>query len=322
MVKHWNRKHNQRAQKKLLGQDSTVISEYPEYPPPIEPTMTTSAPQSGYFAYFALPGEVRNQIMDLVLKPGNIHFPQPSRKNTQAPPGVHFLASNRQVYTEGRGIFYSENTFHLPPGPITYTRQVFNPWQPQHLALIRRVTLHIGLHDLGHIDGFKQFDNKRQDTYGPLGFWSLYEVDYWLMRIWKSKIIFVRKHFPNLEEFRIVFWDIDYDVYTGYEHNKGHSVQPSHAIRGNEAATTGANGEAASKRAVTIVYKGEDIKATLRNFHMNGEVTKKMAHSQLHSTLVNATIQLRIQLRGYNSWEAVKAKLAEMTAAHELRIRR
>jgi len=157
MVNHQNRKHSRSASKSISGQKGTVTSEYPEGLPRTEPTMTTSAPQRGCFAYFALPGEVRNQIMNLVLKPGDIHFPQTSTKDTQSLSGFQFLASNRQAYTEGRSIFYSASTFHLPPGPVSYTKSMFDLYQPQSLALLRRVTLHIGLHDLGYVEKICNF---------------------------------------------------------------------------------------------------------------------------------------------------------------------
>jgi hypothetical protein len=317
MVKHWNKKHNQRASKKLSGQKSTLTSESPGCPSPITPIITTSAPQSGFFDYFALPGEVRNQIMDLLLKPGEIHYPQPSTKNTHSPPAVQFLASSRQAYTEGCGIFFSDNTFHLPAGPAAYTKSLFGQYQPQTLALIRSVTLHIGLHDLGYTDGYKQFDDR---NCGEIKLWKYDEINDCLEKIWRSKIIFVRNKFRNLEEFRIVFSDLDYDVETKDKRINVNLHQP-YVIRGSEATIPGANDGAAPKRVVTLVYKGEEIKAGLQDISMkcHMEWIKDRSYSHLHWTLVEATGQFWRELREFEflTWEGLRSKLAEKIAEHE-----
>lgn len=332
--------------KNFLGQTDTTTSESPGCPPPIEPIITTSAPQTGYFD---LPGEVRNQIMDLVLKPGDIHFSRNSTQADQAPPGVQLLASNRQAYTEGCGIFYSENTFHIPPGPIACTERVLEQYQPQHLALIRRLTLHVGLHDLGYFGDLRQFDKTTLDDVGYVGdlkqsnkrthrlsitWQSFNDMNSCLEELWRSKLLYVREHFHNLKEFRIVFWDLDYDVWITDDAQKVSFIQP-HVLRANEATVPGPYGEAVPKQVVTFVYNGEDINTALRHLPMNveylcylrmsgdNEVFRgRRAYGEL---LLEAAFQTQ---RDVLLWEVfdcsldVEDKLPDLMARHELRIRR
>ena len=76
-------------------------------------------------SYLSLPGEIRNQIMDLVLVPGHIyldwHF-RP-RKLDGLRSGVQIMATCRQVYEEARGVYYSKNVLHLSPESIEATEK-------------------------------------------------------------------------------------------------------------------------------------------------------------------------------------------------------
>lgn len=125
------------------------------------PVPDSSVPAVGYFA---LPGEIRNKIMQLVLCPGDIylrskptvHNHQISYTNdpantAQSPPGIQLLATCRQAYNEGHALYYSGNVFHLPPGPLSATETILNNMQPESLSLIRRVNLTAGLLDLASL---------------------------------------------------------------------------------------------------------------------------------------------------------------------------
>lgn len=114
--------------------------------------------------FFALPGEIRNRIMQLVLCPGHIYLrSKPAASNhhisysndpasaTRSPPGIQLLATCRQAYNEGRALYYSGNVFHLPPGPLSATEAILNKVQPESLSLIRRVNLPAGLLDLASL---------------------------------------------------------------------------------------------------------------------------------------------------------------------------
>ena len=106
-------------------------------------------------SYFSLPGEVRNKIMGYALVGGH---PSPYDPVSEAPtrsqdiaarvdirPGVQLIATCKQAYVEGHGLFYSANTFHLPPQmPFLWPERL----QPKHKAMIKRISITIGLREL------------------------------------------------------------------------------------------------------------------------------------------------------------------------------
>ena len=98
--------------------------------------------------YYSLPGEVRNKIMDEVLVQGDVHICTPdseSLTNTDSQPGFQLTATCKQAYYEGHEIFYSSNTFHLPP---TMTFDWSDKLQPEHKAMIKRIGITLGLDEL------------------------------------------------------------------------------------------------------------------------------------------------------------------------------
>ena len=59
--------------------------------------------------------------------------------------GVQLIATCKQAYAEGHGLFYSNNTFHLPPKmPFLWPEQL----QAKHKAMIKRISITIGLVEL------------------------------------------------------------------------------------------------------------------------------------------------------------------------------
>ena len=125
------------------------------------PVPNSSVPAA---SYFALPGEIRNKIMHLVLCPGHIYLrSKPTASNhyisysndpdnaTQSPPGIQLLATCRQAYNEGHALYYSANVFHLPPGPLSATEAILNNIQPESLSLIHHINLTTGLLDLASL---------------------------------------------------------------------------------------------------------------------------------------------------------------------------
>ena len=110
-------------------------------------------------SYFSLPGEVRNKIMDLVLVHGDVYpcrsVPKTSsdtKANVVSPPGIQLLATCKQAYNEGYELFYSSNTFHLPP---TMTFEWSNELQAKHKAMVKRISITLDLEDL-NVTTFKQ----------------------------------------------------------------------------------------------------------------------------------------------------------------------
>lgn len=90
--------------------------------------------------------------MGYVLVPGDVYPYTPVDKTSTASPGtaanvntwssVHLLATCKQAYLEGHTIFYSSNTFHLPP---TLTFSWSDRLLAKHKAMIKRISLTIGL---------------------------------------------------------------------------------------------------------------------------------------------------------------------------------
>ncbi|KAL8715401.1 MAG: hypothetical protein Q9220_000734 [cf. Caloplaca sp. 1 TL-2023] len=62
--------------------------------------------------------------------------------------GPHFLSTCRTAYVEGHPMFYSQNTFHIPHGPLSITQSYFDRLHPEHKRLIRRIVLDMNLLDL------------------------------------------------------------------------------------------------------------------------------------------------------------------------------
>lgn len=121
------------------------------------PTMefNSLAADPSKLSYFSLPGEIRNKIMDYVLVPGDIYPCRPAQTTStgssdtmakaESHPGIQLIATCRQAYHEGHNLFYSSNTFHLPP---TMTFEWPDRLQPKHKAMIKRISTPIGLDEL------------------------------------------------------------------------------------------------------------------------------------------------------------------------------
>ena len=88
--------------------------------------------------FFALPSETRNMIMRYVVVPGAVHLRNPKDQFRQSS-DFHFLATCRQAYREGHILFYSLNTFYLPPGSLEHNSEYFTLLRPGNDALIRHV---------------------------------------------------------------------------------------------------------------------------------------------------------------------------------------
>ena len=110
-------------------------------------------------SYFSLPAEIRNQITSFALTGGHVYleaksYPRKLRSNDRKPlngpsaPAANFLATCRQAYAEGHVMFYTQNTFHLPIGSLEETKEVLAKIKPEHVAMMRNVTLGLTLLDL------------------------------------------------------------------------------------------------------------------------------------------------------------------------------
>lgn len=68
-----------------------------------------------------------------------------SAARVQSPSGVQLIATCRQAYDEGHALYYSSNTFHLPP---TMTFKWSDRLQTKHKFLIKRIGITIGANEL------------------------------------------------------------------------------------------------------------------------------------------------------------------------------
>ena len=186
--------------------------------------------------FFSLPGEIRNTIMHLVLVPGEVHiratkergvkadihhlwwdavqrFPAriPERPVTPSLPGFQMLATCKLAYGQYHEMFYSSNTFFLPPGRLGETLQHFViNLQAEHVNMINRIGVTMGLEDLTPAV-FKQVQDIMShnvgylppDQVGPA--WGI-AVQVLLSDIWLEKLAFLR-HTRGLKAVKLVTED-------------------------------------------------------------------------------------------------------------------
>ena len=225
--------------------------------------------------FLSFPPEIRNQITDFILKPGHIHFPKANEKDKSSYPGFQLLAANHQTYSEGRLQFYSDNMFHLPAGLIRHTEQAFAQYQPKHLALIRRVTIDCGIHDLADASMLSVLqDNTREGLRGVLGLHPVFDYIHGsreLPRIWIDKLLFVRDHFPNIEELHVNFSDLrEIPWKNGSYDKKGYDKQ-SDVYFETETWSHRLNTDFSVNGTVDIVLKGQNIQDEIRGLPVNLE---------------------------------------------------
>lgn len=161
-------------------------------------------------SYFSLPGEIRNKIMNYVLVPGDVYpyRPVPETTSTDKPettlnvasrPGVNLLATCKQAYQEGHAMFYSFNTFHLPPtGTFSWSDRLL----AKHKALIKRISITIGLVELTPAM-LTEVENRIPARRGDKdGFQWAAAVGDVLMASRCSKVQYIA-HWDSLEEFEL-----------------------------------------------------------------------------------------------------------------------
>lgn len=172
------------------------------------------------FDYFSLPGEIRNEIMRHVVVPGEVHirttkehgvkakiqrlcdamlgFPRGHQKIPTLPslPGFQMLATCKLVYGQYHEMFYSSNTFFLPPGPLDETLKHFSDnLQTEHVYMISRIGVTLGLQDLTPTV-FKQVQDIMSHNLGlptnQMGrAWGT-AVEVHLSDMWKQKVNLLR----------------------------------------------------------------------------------------------------------------------------------
>ncbi|KAL8939300.1 MAG: hypothetical protein Q9216_003436 [Gyalolechia sp. 2 TL-2023] len=111
----------------------------------------------------------------------------------------HFLSVCRAAYEEGHAMFYSHNTFYLPHGPLSHTKEYFDRLRPEHRKLIRKMVLEVTIWDLD-IAAFDEIENqlRAKDTVKgrlppdrSIEDWVA-PIAYQLISSWRSKLAWLR----------------------------------------------------------------------------------------------------------------------------------
>lgn len=146
---------------------------------------------------------VRDLIKHFGLKPIVFPFEKPS---------LGLLGVNKTTYLESSCLYWSRNTFYLPPGPASHTEHYWSSIHPQHKALVKSIGIRMSLIDLTpevleHIDYYAHGAPGRNRP-GSLRLqdsdwlnWSGY-VARVLAFIWGNKLAWLRE-WHGLEEVRL-----------------------------------------------------------------------------------------------------------------------
>ena len=104
-------------------------------------------------------------------------------------PGFQLLATCKQAYNDGHYMFYTMNTFHWPPGPVSDTDGWYANLQPEHRKLIKTICIDLDLVDLmcGGMDTVEDYAGRRYggrpDDYDGNA-WSLEAMSQLAVRVW------------------------------------------------------------------------------------------------------------------------------------------
>lgn len=184
------------------------------------------------FPYLKLPPELRNKIMSYALVPcrvylrPSLHEGDDTTINTRiqhwyrnrSVPNLQLLATCKQIYAEGHGIFYSSNTFCIPPGVNHNILSYFERLQPQHRAMIKSIGIGMGIDDLTlkaleRLEEESWADFSSHEGWGPPGLGMIVSAraKHMMYRICEQKI-HVLGHYPGFSpavELSVILVDHD-----------------------------------------------------------------------------------------------------------------
>lgn len=117
--------------------------------------------------YLDLPREIRDQIMESALHPGEVYiyanpgsfcdvidgkhldnFADPVDQEEQHHYGVQLLATCRQIYEEGHKLWYGNNTFYLSACPFREMKRILSAYQRKHLSIMGRLVVSCRIDDV------------------------------------------------------------------------------------------------------------------------------------------------------------------------------
>lgn len=140
----------------------------------------------------SFPPQIRNRIMDYVLRPGDIHLPYTRN-------GIQLLAASKQCYMESHAPFYSDNNFHIPHGQ-NYSN-FLDAYHPKQLHLMRKLTLTCGVLDLDD----DMIDHAITAYQTSTGIYASHYLTNKLEQLWINKLCDILRYCPNLKDIRINF---------------------------------------------------------------------------------------------------------------------
>ena len=170
--------------------------------------------------------------MSLALTGGHVHLRSksysvklrshrpPEITSNASSPAVNFLATCQQAYKEGHKMYYSENTFHMPPGSLEEMTLLLNNIRPECLAMMKHVELNFSLLDLtpsvlkeveanlAKTGDKVPYDRQWQTWRLPIPKNAIYLklLKDSLRCLWDGKLLVARSSFSNLEDLRIRFF--------------------------------------------------------------------------------------------------------------------
>lgn len=165
--------------------------------------MTTTISALKGFNYFSLPRELRDQIMQYVLHPGEVCIPTDNSSVRDRPRyGVQVLATCHQAYAEGHRVWYGRNKFRLRSCSANGMSRILGAYQAKHLGMMPELVVDCTLHDLPLL-----YQNNLLSWSISLaagGITRLFAVDvFWdklneaLEKEWIAKAEWLRKEVPN-----------------------------------------------------------------------------------------------------------------------------
>lgn len=151
----------------------------------------TSASSSQQIDFPSFPPEIRNRIMDFVLRPGDIY-------RTYSRNGIQLLATCHENYRNGYLMYYADNIFHLPRG--RHHQGFINRYNRTNRALIRRMKITCSMWDLEEIlANPPEAPSYRDDSF---------ETAHELRNIEFERLVAIARFFPGLEELCLDFPDL------------------------------------------------------------------------------------------------------------------
>jgi len=165
-----------------------------------------------------LPISMKHKVLESAVrfdKDHNTQYPPPRLVNIggsprQQQPGFQIISTCRTMYEERHEMFYSQNIFHLEPGPLIIASNYFDGLQPGHRNLIKSIVLSFTVADLtsagfmfveADVWRWKQCCGQKVrslDKFQQVAAWTNFSMKT-LRNLWRDKFLWLIK-WPSLEK--------------------------------------------------------------------------------------------------------------------------